>query len=116
MIYMPDIESATEEALNEARKVYRSNKNIDSSLGFAKIQGLDGRKKEALYYKKRDEFSVSSSSSTHVSAPSGTTVKILEFGSQSIERKRLAHEEFIKVMKRHGFFQDQDVRIYVRMD
>lgn len=114
--YMVDIESATEEALNKARRVYQNNKNIDSSLGFAKIQGLDGRKKEARYFKKRDEFSVSSNSSTHIAAPNGTTVKILEFGSQSIERKRVAHEAFIEVMKDHGFFEDQDVSVYTRMD
>jgi hypothetical protein len=113
---MVNIKLATDKALRAARQEYNENEDITSSLGFAKIQGLDGRKEEAVYFKTRDEFIVSSNPSTHISAPNGTTVKIIDFGSQLIERKRVAHEKFIEIMKRHGYFEDQDVSVYTRMD
>lgn len=114
---MTEIQKAVDEALRKAREVYEREDNV-GSLGFAKVQGLDGRKKEARYLKKRDEFRVRSNSSQHIAAPNGTTVSIDGFGSQSIHRKEKAYEKFVQVMKDHGFFQDDDnyVSVYTRMD
>lgn len=113
---MDKIEKATSRALREARKVYQENEGIASSLGFAKIQNLDGRKQEARYFKEREGFSIRSNASDHISAPNGTTLTISEFGSQSIERKRKAYEAFIESMEKQGFFEDQNVSVYTRMD
>lgn len=113
---MTEIENAVNEALKEAREVYQKEKD-QGGLGFAKIQGLDGRKKEARYLKDRDEFRVSSNTSQHVASANGTTVSILGFSSQSIQRKRKAYKKFIDVMKRHGFFQDDKrISVYTRAD
>lgn len=113
---MSDIQQATNKALQKARTAFQENKGIPSSLGFTKIQGLDGRKKEAKYFKERDGFSVQTNTSDHISAPVGTTVKISEITSQSMERSRKAYQAFIESMQQDGFFEDQDVSVYTRMD
>lgn len=108
------IEDATATALQEAKTVYEQGSN-GIPAGFVKLQGIDGRTKEARYFKEHDKFSVSSSNSTHVAAPNGSTVTVHPInGGQSLERKKRAYKKFLDVMQRHGFLEDASV--YTRMD